>query len=246
MEFPTADICTLKLKIRVGNSSVTEPSLINIHNVYNPSPVSSTSINRPSTLPAAAHQLVGPGPHILLGDFNLHHPFWNGPSRPTQHAAADHLLDLVDEHRLSLALPRGTITWQARGSMSTLDLVFLSEGLSNRILQCGTALGLAQSSDHLPVSTILQLASIPLPPVRRRAWKLLDMKKLRKMEGSAPAPSHPRNRQEIDECALALQKFLQRIVQAAVPWAKASPHAKSHWTTECSEVVKEVRSLRRR
>ena len=45
-----------------------------IHNVYNPSPISYTSSDNPSTLPQIQNALQKPGEHILLGDFNLHHP----------------------------------------------------------------------------------------------------------------------------------------------------------------------------
>ena len=67
--------------------------------------------------------------HILLGDFNLHYPYWSSPSRPTQHAAADQLLELLEEKNFSLTLPRGTITWKAKSSYSTIDLVFITDGL---------------------------------------------------------------------------------------------------------------------
>ena len=48
--------------------------------------------------------------HIVLGDFNLHHPLWNGLARPTQHAAADILIDIARKASLELATECGTIT----------------------------------------------------------------------------------------------------------------------------------------
>lgn len=48
-----------------------------------------------------------PGEHILLGDFNLHHPRWNNPGRrTTQHVEAGLLTALVDRKEMELALPR--------------------------------------------------------------------------------------------------------------------------------------------
>ena len=124
VEFPTADICTLILHPRENDGSHKE---IYIHNVYNPSPTSYSSRDSPSTLSDAQRQLSADAHHILLGDFNLHYPFWNGATRPTQHAAADQLLGIVDEANLSLTLPNGTVTWEARNSFSTIHLVFMSE-----------------------------------------------------------------------------------------------------------------------
>ena len=106
------------------------------HNVYNPSPASYSSTDSPTTLPAARSMLTADAHHILLGDFNMHHPFWNGPSRPTQHAAAGQLLEIIDHHNLSLTLPKGTVTWEARNTSSTIDLVFMLEYLVERLENC--------------------------------------------------------------------------------------------------------------
>ena len=142
-------MCTLK--IETCTEGVAE--VIHIHNVYNPSPTSYSSTDSPSTLSTARSMLTQGVHHILLGDFNLHHPFWNGPSRPTQHAAADQLLDIIDEFNLSLTLPKGTVTWEARNTFSTIDLVFMSEYLVERLEHCMTRPELNQSADHVPIST---------------------------------------------------------------------------------------------
>ena len=105
VEFPSADMCTLKIETCTEGAA----EVIHIHNVYNPSPASYSSTDSPSTLSTVRSMLTQGVHHILLGDFNLHHPFWNGPSRPTQHAAADQLLDIIDEFNLSLTLPKGTV-----------------------------------------------------------------------------------------------------------------------------------------
>ena len=41
----------------------------------------------------------------------------------TQHSQADQLIDLINDNNLELTLRRGTITWEARGSSSTIDLI---------------------------------------------------------------------------------------------------------------------------
>lgn len=240
--FPTADLCTLSIRLCIGSST----TLTHIHNIYNPCPGSYSTITAASTVPAIRAQIESlEGEHIVLGDFNLHHPFWSGPSRPTQHAAADALLDLVDDHKLSLTLPAGTVTWEARGSQSTIDLVFMSEGLAERLIKCGAAPHMNQSSDHIPIVTVLTLESTPVEVPRRRAWKLLDPEKVRTAEKSAPPQRNPTTRAEVDQQLKEIEAFLFRVIDAAVPWARPSVHAKPFWSPECAEATTRARSLRR-
>ena len=241
VEFTSADMCTLKIKTYTEGVMET----IHVHNVYNPSPASYSSTDSPTTLPAARSMLTADAHHILLGDFNLHHPFWNSPSRPTQHAAADQLLEIIDDHNLSLTLPKGTVTWEARNTSSTIDLVFMSEYLVERLEHCMSRPELNQSSDHVPISTRILLASEPQPKIKRRAWKLLNLEKLREAERHAPIPESPRTTAEIDAYTESIQNFLQNVINEAVPWAKSSEYAKPFWTEECSIATKATRKLRR-
>ena len=62
----TKDLSTLTLHTKIGP--------IHIHNAYNPSPVT----GQPSVINALNNALAGhPGQqHVVVGDFNLHHPMW--------------------------------------------------------------------------------------------------------------------------------------------------------------------------
>jgi hypothetical protein len=96
--------------------------------------------NSPSTLPAlhdylSQHQDIE---HIVLGDFNLHHPFWGGIARPLQHRMADQLLDLVGHFALDLATPVGTRTRSGKGQESTIDLAFTTSSITPIIEHCYT------------------------------------------------------------------------------------------------------------
>jgi hypothetical protein len=48
--------------------------------------------------------------HIVLGDFNLHHPHWGGIDYREANREADELLSLVEANHLQLLLPPGTRT----------------------------------------------------------------------------------------------------------------------------------------
>jgi hypothetical protein len=45
------------------------------------------------------------GEQIILGDLNLHHPWWGGPGIPTQHDASDIIIELIQERRMELLVP---------------------------------------------------------------------------------------------------------------------------------------------
>ena len=183
--------------------------------------------------------------HILLGDFNLHHPLWNHSTRSTEHAESEQLLHLTDEHNLALTLPKGTVTWEARQTFSTIDLVFMSDELTERLEHCMSRPELNQLSDHVTISTRITLNSEAQTTRERRAWKLTDMEKLREAEKRAPPPRTPRSPAEIDAYTVSIQKFLQEVIEIAVPWARPSKYAKPFWNDECSVITKETRRLRR-
>jgi hypothetical protein len=74
------------------------------------------------------------GQHLIVGDFNLHHPLWGGPSVTQMHAVAGTLIDGIIEHQLQMLLPLGTITRKKNNEQSTLDLTLTTEMLANRVV----------------------------------------------------------------------------------------------------------------
>ena len=71
--FSGNDYCSIK--IRLKKTEDTEEKIeVWVHNVYNPSPTSYKTKDSPSTIPVISEVLQRPGEHILVGDFNLHHP----------------------------------------------------------------------------------------------------------------------------------------------------------------------------
>ena len=103
------NLCSLKLVVKNMRLS-NQWREIWIHNVYNPSPTSYTSVYNPSTLPQIQNALQKPGKHILLGDFSLHHPQWNNPERFTYHVMVNKLISLTQQAGLSLTLSKNSIT----------------------------------------------------------------------------------------------------------------------------------------
>ena len=109
------------------------------------------------------------GEHIVIGDFNLHHPDWNSGNRFTQHAASAELIRLANEHGLLQATQPGVATRETVNSESTLDLTFLQQDLHGALLSCEVRRDLHHGSDHLPVATSIGLEVEEVEERLRRA-----------------------------------------------------------------------------
>jgi exonuclease III len=204
--------------IRYETEEQQQQRTLSIHNIYNPSP-SSYSASDIGTLEILRNCLQqAENDHIVVGDFNLHHPLWNGLARPTQHNAADILIDIARNASLDLATECGTITWQARGVYSTIDLSFLSQNIKERLIKCIPRLDMAQSSDHLPIETSLDLQTQVSVTTRKRCWKKADIRKLREHLGQTNfTHTEPTKKEHIDTYVYELTQAVTRGIEANVP-----------------------------
>ena len=87
-------------------------------------------------------------------------------------------MTITQSERLELVLPKEIITWAARGLESTLNLVFVEEGLE--VIRCEIRKDLHHGSDHYPVATYINLLPDLEPgKLEKRAWKSADPDKVR-------------------------------------------------------------------
>lgn len=122
----------------------------------------------------------------------------------------------------------------------------MTEFLVERLEHCKAREDIGQSSDHIPISTRLYLGSEILPSIKRRAYKLLDMDKLR--QAAEQLISRPRifnNHDDINTYTEQVQQYLQNIIEIAVPWARPALESKPFWNDECNTVTQTTRTLRR-
>ena len=82
---------------------------IYIYNLYI-EPLSHSTKDLPPILATLRELLKNKGGHIILGDFNLHHPLWNSPTYEKHHYIADDLIDIVSEIGANLWTPKGLAT----------------------------------------------------------------------------------------------------------------------------------------
>lgn len=229
-----------------GPTQGTRATSISIHNVYNPSPISISSTDSPTTLYRLRKALDAPGEHLILGDFNLHHPYWGGTRCLDRHAMADELIGISVVEGLSLLLPEGTITREQNTQRTTIDLVWATERLAEHLRRCGVRPDLHQGSDHLPIATELDLEVTDNREKKpRKSWKQLNQEKLQeKLRIYMPYTRSMRNTDEIDTFAETLISAIQRAAEEATPNARITKYSKPFWTLDCSEAVRQARSKR--
>ena len=212
---------------------------------FNPSPISLSSEDSPSTLPLLAQALRRDGEHVILGDFNLHHPMWNNQGRFSYHRMADQLIEITQDKDMTLGLPKHSVTWNARGQESIIDLVFLTPEAYQAMVRCEPREDLGQGSDHIPIVTELEWHWQELPTVKRRLWKKLEEEETAKQVelGANALDRHLRGlstqtKTDIDIYVETLNKGLQEIIEECIPWADPRGISKSYWNADCSRATK--------
>jgi ribonuclease HI len=235
------DYTTIALQIQEHH-----PRTIHIHNVYNPSPWPACPLG---TLPLLERTLEGYNTeeeHIVLGDFNLHHPHWAGVDHRTAHREADELLAIAEANQLQLLLPPGTPTRQERDQHTTIDLVFATPLLADSIITCRLDEELDHDSDHLPVSTVIGMTTFAYDRPNRRIWHQLDEKLLHQtLAQSLPASRIPTDTQDLDKLTEEVVKAVMQSIEQAVPASKACARSIPGWTPAIKEAQMVACRLRR-
>ncbi|KAI1003707.1 hypothetical protein K3495_g4497 [Podosphaera aphanis] len=218
-----------------------------------PSNISSrTQSKELETLKYLPELLSKEGHHILVGDFNLHHPRWGGQTVFSHHKLAEDLVEQLGSREMELALPERTITWNNRGSEGTFDIVFLSKELEDSVISRQPDSELEASSDHIPISTQLSIQpNISEEPEPRPRWKKADSNEVNKRFSAKLLDLRAEyiplnNRRAIDQRVVTITKAIQKTVEGTIPKAKPSRFAKSYWNAQCSEAVKDTRKARRK
>ena len=168
----TRDICSIIVDPTDNQQSLER---VIIHNIYNPPKNSS---NRQSALPQVREALrqYHTDDQVLLGDFNLHHPLWGGLNREATDPESEDLIDIIGDFALHNTLPPGTVTYEEGRAQTTIDLCLVTTRLIDRVTKSEVDRNLDHDSDHLPISTTLDLAVQRLEKRPRKDWKRLDEK----------------------------------------------------------------------
>lgn len=140
---------------------------------------------------------------------------------------------MMNELGLSSLLPRGTITWQAGGYDSTIDLVLASEELREATVKC-RVYKTDHGSDHRTIETNFDI-SVPVPRQQERLllknapWKEIQAR-IANTLGVTPLEGTVQQRTD------RLISAVLKAVYALTPRARPSPFAKRWWTTDLTEL----------
>lgn len=239
----TRDLCTLEL-VKEGLQP-DRTGEIAIHNTYNPD---KNAKNRTSCLPSlkAALSAHESSDQIILGDFNLHHEYWGGEIAGRADAESDSLIDIIQEFQLESTLPTGTVTYDEKNHQSCIDLCYATPDIVNRIISSGIDNTMDHNSDHLPITTRLDITVRNQPPRTVRNWAILDEKKLRTtLEQGLPRVRRPKSKPALDRYTDEIITAIQTAISKSTPFLKYSPRTRAGWTRECKEVQAEARRLKR-
>ncbi|KAA6411453.1 MAG: hypothetical protein FRX48_04733 [Lasallia pustulata] len=186
------------------------------------------------------------GQHLVVGDFNLHHPTW-GRVEIEGDREAEQLLTIIDERQLTLLLPQGSVTWRAHESQSTIDLALGTPSVTQRLVSCGV-MKENHDSDHYLILTTLLLEAPEAMPITRRQWDKINMEDFKKvLDAQLPRPLTAQTEpgqmeQQIEE----ITKAIQHAIQETVPLARPSKWSKPGFGLEAKEIIQEVNRARRK
>jgi Reverse transcriptase (RNA-dependent DNA polymerase)/Endonuclease-reverse transcriptase len=218
----------------------TDKGTVTIHNIYSETPPNLHTRNWNTPIPLLQQELQHPGEHLIVGDFNLHHPIWGGPGVNQWHTGSELVFELMDEYQLELITPIGLITREKSQQRSTLDLAIGTPNLAQRLVTHQVLQGL-HGSDHLPLETIITSHLPVTNPLARPCWKKLDTEKLQALAKQIPPPGTGLRPDEIDTYTEELVQLLQSFVQLTVPMSKPSKHATRWWNQDIKQAIQEER-----
>ncbi len=238
MHFSFENVCTLKLK-------TIDNRIINIHNVYNSSFVFYTFRIVLIALKTIKSKLINEKKHILLNDFNFHHSMWRKIFKSIQHHATNQLIDVVLQTRMQLTLSTSTIIWKARHLNNTINLMFMISWLVNNVISCETRSDFNQSSNHISIFITFTLEINSVSIRQKRAWKRVDVEKLRSNLCLFIVSSLLNIVEQIEVFANFIQSSIHKAIDAAVSWTRFVSKSKSHWNQKCVDVVSTARRKRK-
>jgi hypothetical protein len=231
----TKDLVAIQLEGPFGIATIV--------NIYNDQLHSTTLIRSDEALTDIRHKANDLPPlqeHYIIwaGDFNRHHPRWDEERNRHLFTAkaledAQHLIDILDEHNLDMALPHNIPTCEVQSTKNWTrpDNVFMSTNALDVLVQCTTVPeDKATCTDHVPIDTILDLTVVKSAPqvsfnFRATDWDDFKNALARKLEASPP-PSKIRAEDEFHLRVASLTSAILDTIERFVPKSNPVPHSK--------------------
>ena len=137
-------------------------------------------------------------------------------------------MDIIQDHRLASTLAPGTVTYEDSNSTSCIDLCFVTENLVDRTIKSRVDEEIDHHSDHLPITTILDLRGAPAQPNPTRNWKATDKKKLQStLDQHPPEIRRPRTKAGLDQYVKDIVSAIITAIEESTPMRCLSPKSKA-------------------
>jgi len=242
------DVDTITLQTLTDDAQMTQKA-IHIHEAYNLSFRDHKIIHEKENLSDIEKTLHMSKESILVEDFNLHHFTWEKLFYLRQHLLSNELIKMITNIDASLALSRDTITRNYQESQTTIDLIFTTDDIMNRLIRCEIDEEMKNFSDHLSIQTIIDLRVCKESARKsRRNRKTMNEEKfinILREQMSKSLSNHETRRWRIDEYIKQLLNALKKIVEIFTLWARSHEMIKAEWTKKCTKIIKSVQRMRR-
>jgi exonuclease III len=217
------DVCSLVIKLSADHQ---DQQKVAVHNIYNAGGVGSP-IPRTLTDIRAVLEEHSSDEQILLGDFNLHHPLWGGQAVRYADPQAEDLIAIIEDFDLSSTLAPGTITYEEAARQTTIDLCLVTVGLVDRVIRSQVDRELDHDSDHLPISTVLDMTVQHLQNTAKRNWKRMnEATYLKILKQTLPPLRRPMTKTALDNYVREVVIAVSAGLDKAVPQIRASSQAR--------------------
>lgn len=254
IRYHTRDASTLTVK--------TDRGAIHVHNIYVESKVRDEGDENRQELRAATAKATlqvvrrllrnsGAGQHVVVGDFNLHHPLWSQTTQSQQgDEDAEDLISIMGDRDMQLLTQRGALTYEGlvygNHVETTLDLAWASRSLAERCTRCTTQRQWLYAADHVPVLTEFDIQCPEVPSRTTTNWREADWDEWLKVLRSKTWSHRPlRNTDDVDQ---AVEELISAIADAAhntVPTRRVGPYSFPTYTKKLENLRRQVKRARR-
>ncbi|OKL55749.1 hypothetical protein UA08_08958 [Talaromyces atroroseus] len=152
----------------------------------------------------------------------------------------------MDEHGLEQLLPPGTVTYEKADAKTTIDLIWASHTLADRLVSCTDKREWWYGADHVSILTQFDLAPVNVPPIFRRDWGSSDWELFLKLMGTYDW--HPRelaDKDEIDSAVAYLIDAIDRTAEQATPTKQITSYSRAGYTPEMADLKHQVSRCRK-
>ncbi len=131
----------------------------------------------------------------------------------------------------------------------TIDLIFMTESIINRLIQCEMNEEMKNFSDHLLIQTVIDLKVCKESAQRsHHNWKTMNEEKFintLKEQMSKSLLNQKMKHQRINEYMKQLLNTLRKIIEIFTLWARSHEMIKAEWTKKCTEIIKSMWWMKR-